>query len=107
MIWCVSAIALRKMGEVPLFETRELGGNQNAGKPSTSTRTYNGEAHGERPKASQGVALDRLPDAHLMLAVLFTVGIIQEVLVDQDIGFTGSLLIDLDLFQLRLCPGDT
>lgn len=51
--------------------------------------THDGEGHGERPEASHGVTLERLPHAHLMLAVLAMDSIVHKIRVDQDVGTVG------------------
>ena len=57
--------------------------------------THDGEAEDEGPHAGHGMALDRLPQAHLMLVVLATVGLGHEVRVDQDLGMTNALLLEV------------
>lgn len=48
--------------------------------------TYNGEGHGEGPKASPGMVLDSLPHVHAVLTVLAMDGIVHEICTDNDLG---------------------
>ena len=57
--------------------------------------TYNGEAHNERPHATQGISLDGSPHAHLMFTVLALEGIDHEIRVDQDLGLLDVVLPEL------------
>ena len=95
MTWQVLAVVLRKMGELARFVIQGLGVNPNAKKPSLETRTHNGEAHDEPPKASHGVALDRLPHSHLMLAILAIKSTVHEIRVDQDLGMINIFLLEV------------
>ena len=100
MTWRVLAIVLHKMGELARFVIQGLGVNPNAKKPSLEARTHNGEAHDEPPKASHGVAFDRLPHSHLMLAILAIKSTAHEIRVDQDLRMINILLLEVLNFDL-------
>lgn len=75
--------------------------------------THDGEAHDEGPEAGPRVALRRLPDGLLVLAVLAVEGIGHEVLVGQDVGLLmvthgdvvplGQLILWFGIGHLRDC----
>lgn len=71
--------------------------------PFSASFTHNGKTHGESPEACPRLALESLPYALLVFSVLALEGVIQEVLILQDLGVVDINKSAVAQLRLGLC----
>lgn len=71
--------------------------------PFSASFTHNGKTHGESPEACPRLALESLPYALLVFSVLALEGVIQEVLILQDLGVVDINMSAVAQLRLGLC----